>query len=166
MTSSVIPRLSLNIVSGEKNKTKLKSASENLFVSCACAQCCGALRVVFGSTRSVSLRLSFAASSGGRSSALRVAERRRSPLRAPSAYSRPRSAAPLTHTEPPAAAHGLSRRSGSGGDKVYPAGTMAAKDDLYSKILPRRLRQNRPGSVKCGSSLDVLLSMGFPRPRA
>lgn len=88
------------------------------------------------------------------------------PLRAPSAYSRPRSAAPLTHTEPPAAAHGLSRRSGSGGDKVYPAGTMAAKDDLYSKILPRRLRQNRPGSVKCGSSLDVLLSMGFPRPRA
>lgn len=72
----------------------------------------------------------------------------------------------LSHTEPPAAAHGLSRRSGSGGDKVYPAGTMAAKDDLYSKIIPRRLRQNRPGSVKCGSSLDVLLSMGFPRPRA
>lgn len=44
--------------------------------------------------------------------------------------------------------------------------TMAAKEDLYSKILPRRLRQNRPGSVKCGSNLDVLLSMGFPRPRA
>uniref|UniRef100_A0A3Q3GY79 Ubiquitin associated and SH3 domain containing Bb n=1 Tax=Labrus bergylta TaxID=56723 RepID=A0A3Q3GY79_9LABR len=44
---------------------------------------------------------------------------------------------------------------------------MAAKEDLYSKIIPRRLRQNRPGSVKCGSSsLDVLLSMGFPRPRA
>ncbi|XP_070762203.1 ubiquitin-associated and SH3 domain-containing protein B-like isoform X1 [Enoplosus armatus] len=43
---------------------------------------------------------------------------------------------------------------------------MAAKEDLYSKILPRRLRQNRPGSVKCGSNLDVLLSMGFPRPRA
>ncbi|XP_029373052.1 ubiquitin associated and SH3 domain containing Bb isoform X1 [Echeneis naucrates] len=43
---------------------------------------------------------------------------------------------------------------------------MAAKEDLYSKILPRRLRQNRLGSVKCGSNLDVLLSMGFPRPRA
>lgn len=135
-----------------------------------CAQCCGALRVVFGSTRSVSLRASFAASSGGRSSALRVAERRRSQLRsAPSSVrvqspSKRRSS--HTHTEPPAAAHGLSRRSGSGGDKVHPAGTMAAKDDLYSKILPRRLRQNRPGSVKCGSSLDVLLSMGFPRPRA
>uniref|UniRef100_A0A8C4DXG6 Ubiquitin associated and SH3 domain containing Bb n=1 Tax=Dicentrarchus labrax TaxID=13489 RepID=A0A8C4DXG6_DICLA len=43
---------------------------------------------------------------------------------------------------------------------------MAAKEDLYSKILPRRLRQNRPGSVKCASNLDVLLSMGFPRPRA
>uniref|UniRef100_A0A8D3DG46 Ubiquitin associated and SH3 domain containing Bb n=1 Tax=Scophthalmus maximus TaxID=52904 RepID=A0A8D3DG46_SCOMX len=43
---------------------------------------------------------------------------------------------------------------------------MAAKEDIYSKILPRRLRQNRPGSVKCGSNLDVLLSMGFPRPRA
>ncbi|XP_059932202.1 ubiquitin-associated and SH3 domain-containing protein B-like [Gadus macrocephalus] len=43
---------------------------------------------------------------------------------------------------------------------------MAAREDLYSKILPRRLRQTRPGTVKCGSSLDVLLSMGFPRPRA
>uniref|UniRef100_A0A669DGC9 Ubiquitin associated and SH3 domain containing Bb n=1 Tax=Oreochromis niloticus TaxID=8128 RepID=A0A669DGC9_ORENI len=43
---------------------------------------------------------------------------------------------------------------------------MAAKEDLYSKILPRRLRQNRAGSMKCSSSLDVLLSMGFPRPRA
>uniref|UniRef100_A0A3P8V128 Ubiquitin associated and SH3 domain containing Bb n=1 Tax=Cynoglossus semilaevis TaxID=244447 RepID=A0A3P8V128_CYNSE len=43
---------------------------------------------------------------------------------------------------------------------------MAAKEDVYSKILPRRIRQNRSGSVKCGSNLDVLLSMGFPRPRA
>ncbi|CAN9510970.1 unnamed protein product [Ophioblennius macclurei] len=43
---------------------------------------------------------------------------------------------------------------------------MAAKEDLYSKILPRRLRQHRAGSMKSGSSLDVLLSMGFPRPRA
>uniref|UniRef100_A0A3P8QDA3 Ubiquitin associated and SH3 domain containing Bb n=1 Tax=Astatotilapia calliptera TaxID=8154 RepID=A0A3P8QDA3_ASTCA len=43
---------------------------------------------------------------------------------------------------------------------------MAAKEDLYSKILPRRLRQNRAGSMKCSSSLDVLLSMGFPKPRA
>ncbi|XP_061574723.1 ubiquitin-associated and SH3 domain-containing protein B-like isoform X2 [Cololabis saira] len=43
---------------------------------------------------------------------------------------------------------------------------MAAKEDLYSKIVPRRLRQNRAGSVKSGSNLDVLLSMGFPRARA
>lgn len=43
---------------------------------------------------------------------------------------------------------------------------MAAKEDIYSKILPRRLRHGRPGSIKCSSSLDVLLSMGFPRPRA
>ncbi|KAM7399823.1 hypothetical protein PAMP_019067 [Pampus punctatissimus] len=43
---------------------------------------------------------------------------------------------------------------------------MAAKEDIYSKIIPRRLRQNRSGSVKSGSNLDVLLSMGFPRPRA
>ncbi|XP_077578642.1 ubiquitin associated and SH3 domain containing Bb isoform X1 [Stigmatopora nigra] len=43
---------------------------------------------------------------------------------------------------------------------------MAAREELYSKILPRRFRQNRSGSGKCGSNLDVLLSMGFPRPRA
>ncbi|XP_061638528.1 glucuronokinase with putative uridyl pyrophosphorylase isoform X5 [Phyllopteryx taeniolatus] len=43
---------------------------------------------------------------------------------------------------------------------------MAARGDLYSQILPRRLRHKRSGSVKCGSNLDVLLSMGFPRPRA
>ncbi|XP_037312268.2 ubiquitin associated and SH3 domain containing Bb [Pungitius pungitius] len=43
---------------------------------------------------------------------------------------------------------------------------MAAKEDLYSKVIPRRLRQNRLGSVKSGSNLDVLLSMGFPRARA
>ncbi|XP_046891615.1 ubiquitin-associated and SH3 domain-containing protein B-like isoform X2 [Hypomesus transpacificus] len=43
---------------------------------------------------------------------------------------------------------------------------MAAKDDLYSKMIPRRLRQNRQGTVKCGSNLDVLLSMGFPKARA
>ncbi|KAM6959103.1 ubiquitin-associated and SH3 domain-containing protein B-like [Aplochiton taeniatus] len=43
---------------------------------------------------------------------------------------------------------------------------MAAKEDIYSKIIPRRLRQNRSVTVKCGSNLDVLLSMGFPRPRA
>ncbi|KAK1155963.1 ubiquitin-associated and SH3 domain-containing protein B-like [Acipenser oxyrinchus oxyrinchus] len=44
---------------------------------------------------------------------------------------------------------------------------MAAKDELYSKVTPRRLRQNiKPGTIKHGSSLDVLLSMGFPKSRA
>ncbi|XP_077962413.1 ubiquitin associated and SH3 domain containing Bb isoform X1 [Gasterosteus aculeatus] len=43
---------------------------------------------------------------------------------------------------------------------------MAAKEDLHSRIVPRRLRQNRAGSEASGSDLDVLLSMGFPRPRA
>ncbi|XP_075460397.1 ubiquitin-associated and SH3 domain-containing protein B isoform X5 [Ascaphus truei] len=43
---------------------------------------------------------------------------------------------------------------------------MAAKDDLYSKIIPRTNRQQRTGTVKHGSSLDILLSMGFPKARA
>ncbi|XP_017287398.1 ubiquitin-associated and SH3 domain-containing protein B [Kryptolebias marmoratus] len=43
---------------------------------------------------------------------------------------------------------------------------MAAKDDLYAKVTPRRQRQNRPNTIKHGSTLDVLLSMGFPRTRA
>ncbi|XP_028666079.1 ubiquitin-associated and SH3 domain-containing protein B-like [Erpetoichthys calabaricus] len=43
---------------------------------------------------------------------------------------------------------------------------MAAKDELYSKVTPRRNKQNRLGTIKHGSSLDVLLSMGFPRSRA
>ncbi|XP_047246554.1 ubiquitin-associated and SH3 domain-containing protein B-like isoform X1 [Girardinichthys multiradiatus] len=43
---------------------------------------------------------------------------------------------------------------------------MAAKEDLYSKILPRRLRQSRSGSIKSSSNLDVLLTMGFSRHRA
>ncbi|XP_031428330.1 ubiquitin-associated and SH3 domain-containing protein B isoform X1 [Clupea harengus] len=43
---------------------------------------------------------------------------------------------------------------------------MAAKDDLYAKVTPRRQRQTRPSTVKHGSSLDVLLSMGFPKTRA
>ncbi|KAM4546360.1 ubiquitin-associated and SH3 domain-containing protein B [Fundulus diaphanus] len=43
---------------------------------------------------------------------------------------------------------------------------MAAKEDLYAKVTPRRQRQNRPNTVKHGSTLDVLLSMGFPRTRA
>ncbi|XP_051539477.1 ubiquitin-associated and SH3 domain-containing protein B-like [Myxocyprinus asiaticus] len=43
---------------------------------------------------------------------------------------------------------------------------MAAKDDLYAKVAPRMQRQNRPGTVKHGNSLDVLLSMGFPKTRA
>ncbi|KAA0701951.1 Ubiquitin-associated and SH3 domain-containing protein B [Triplophysa tibetana] len=43
---------------------------------------------------------------------------------------------------------------------------MAAKEDLYSKIIPRRLRRSGCVSVKHGSHLDVLLSMGFPQHRA
>ncbi|KAM9497362.1 ubiquitin-associated and SH3 domain-containing protein B isoform 1-T1 [Salvelinus alpinus] len=43
---------------------------------------------------------------------------------------------------------------------------MAAKEELYTKVTPRRQRQNRSGTVKHGSSLDVLLSMGFPKTRA
>ncbi|XP_014907730.1 ubiquitin-associated and SH3 domain-containing protein B [Poecilia latipinna] len=43
---------------------------------------------------------------------------------------------------------------------------MAAKEDLYAKVTPRRQRQNRPSTIKHGSTLDVLLSMGFPRTRA
>ncbi|XP_029429635.1 ubiquitin-associated and SH3 domain-containing protein B isoform X2 [Rhinatrema bivittatum] len=43
---------------------------------------------------------------------------------------------------------------------------MAAKEDLYSKVTPRRHRQHRTGTIKHGSSLDVLLSMGFPKARA
>ncbi|MBN3310341.1 UBS3B protein, partial [Amia calva] len=43
---------------------------------------------------------------------------------------------------------------------------MAAKEDLYTKVTPRRQRQLRPGTIKHGSSLDVLLSMGFPKTRA
>lgn len=43
---------------------------------------------------------------------------------------------------------------------------MAAKEDLYTKVTPRRQRQNRPGTVKHGSNLDVLLSMGFAKTRA
>nr|XP_019941035.1 PREDICTED: ubiquitin-associated and SH3 domain-containing protein B-like [Paralichthys olivaceus] len=44
---------------------------------------------------------------------------------------------------------------------------MAAKeDDVYAKVTPRRQRQSRPTTVKHGSALDVLLSMGFPKTRA
>ncbi|XP_020778647.1 ubiquitin-associated and SH3 domain-containing protein B isoform X2 [Boleophthalmus pectinirostris] len=44
---------------------------------------------------------------------------------------------------------------------------MAAKEeDLYAKVTPRRQRQTRPSTIKHGSTLDVLLSMGFPRTRA
>lgn len=43
---------------------------------------------------------------------------------------------------------------------------MAAKEELYAKVTPRRQRQNRPSTIKHGSTLDVLLSMGFPRTRA
>uniref|UniRef100_A0A4W4G420 Ubiquitin associated and SH3 domain containing Ba n=1 Tax=Electrophorus electricus TaxID=8005 RepID=A0A4W4G420_ELEEL len=44
--------------------------------------------------------------------------------------------------------------------------TMATKEDFYAKVTPRRQRQTRPGTVKHGSCLDVLLSMGFPKSRA
>lgn len=43
---------------------------------------------------------------------------------------------------------------------------MAAREELYSKVTPRRDRLQRPGTIKHGSALDVLLSMGFPRARA
>ncbi|KAF3840725.1 hypothetical protein F7725_006587 [Dissostichus mawsoni] len=43
---------------------------------------------------------------------------------------------------------------------------MAAKEELYAKVTPRRQRQSRPSTVKHGTSLDVLLSMGFPKTRA
>lgn len=43
---------------------------------------------------------------------------------------------------------------------------MAAKEDLYAKVTPRRQRQTRPSTIKHGSTLDVLLSMGFPKTRA
>ncbi|KAJ3589122.1 hypothetical protein NHX12_009970 [Muraenolepis orangiensis] len=44
---------------------------------------------------------------------------------------------------------------------------MAAKDDIYTKVTPRRQRLTRPSAVKQGAStLDVLLSMGFPKTRA
>uniref|UniRef100_A0A4W4G0D6 Ubiquitin associated and SH3 domain containing Ba n=1 Tax=Electrophorus electricus TaxID=8005 RepID=A0A4W4G0D6_ELEEL len=43
---------------------------------------------------------------------------------------------------------------------------MATKEDFYAKVTPRRQRQTRPGTVKHGSCLDVLLSMGFPKSRA
>ncbi|KAK5887394.1 hypothetical protein CesoFtcFv8_015999 [Champsocephalus esox] len=43
---------------------------------------------------------------------------------------------------------------------------MAAKEELYAKVTPRRQRQSRPSTVKHGTTLDVLLSMGFPKTRA
>lgn len=43
---------------------------------------------------------------------------------------------------------------------------MAAKEELYAKVIPRKLRLTRPSTIKHGSTLDVLLSMGFPRTRA
>ncbi|KAG8434635.1 hypothetical protein GDO86_012846 [Hymenochirus boettgeri] len=44
---------------------------------------------------------------------------------------------------------------------------MAAKEDLYSQIIPRKIRQqHRTGTIKHGSSLEILLSMGFPKARA
>ncbi|OCT70508.1 ubiquitin-associated and SH3 domain-containing protein B [Xenopus laevis] len=43
---------------------------------------------------------------------------------------------------------------------------MAAKEELYTQIIPRKIRQHRAGTIKHGSSLEVLLSMGFPKTRA
>uniref|UniRef100_A0A8C9XWJ2 Ubiquitin-associated and SH3 domain-containing protein B n=1 Tax=Sander lucioperca TaxID=283035 RepID=A0A8C9XWJ2_SANLU len=41
-----------------------------------------------------------------------------------------------------------------------------SKEELYAKVTPRRQRQSRPSTIKHGSTLDVLLSMGFPKTRA
>ncbi|KAB5522493.1 hypothetical protein PHYPO_G00160120 [Pangasianodon hypophthalmus] len=47
------------------------------------------------------------------------------------------------------------------------SGAMAGKEEqLYAKVTPRRQRQSRAGTLKHGSCLDVLLSMGFPKTRA
>ncbi|XP_055516535.1 ubiquitin-associated and SH3 domain-containing protein B-like isoform X1 [Leucoraja erinacea] len=43
---------------------------------------------------------------------------------------------------------------------------MATKEEMYSKVIPRKNRQNRPMTVKHGSTLEVFLSMGFPKGRA
>ncbi|XP_026565001.1 ubiquitin-associated and SH3 domain-containing protein B [Pseudonaja textilis] len=43
---------------------------------------------------------------------------------------------------------------------------MAAKEDLYSQVAPWRSRQSRAGTIKRGCSLEILLSMGFPKARA
>ncbi|XP_059812919.1 ubiquitin-associated and SH3 domain-containing protein B-like isoform X2 [Hypanus sabinus] len=43
---------------------------------------------------------------------------------------------------------------------------MATKEEMYSKVVPRKNRQNRPMTVKHGSTLEVFLSMGFPKARA
>ncbi|XP_053546080.1 ubiquitin-associated and SH3 domain-containing protein B isoform X2 [Bombina bombina] len=44
---------------------------------------------------------------------------------------------------------------------------MAAKEQLYTQIIPRRNRQQgRAGTIRHGSSLEILLSMGFPKSRA
>uniref|UniRef100_UPI00398F4B0C ubiquitin-associated and SH3 domain-containing protein B-like isoform X2 n=1 Tax=Pristiophorus japonicus TaxID=55135 RepID=UPI00398F4B0C len=43
---------------------------------------------------------------------------------------------------------------------------MATKEELYSQVAPRKNRQNRSGTVKHGSTLEVFLSMGFPKARA
>lgn len=57
------------------------------------------------------------------------------------------------------------RRRG-GPDVPMEQWVMAAKEELYAKVTPRRQRQNRPNTIKHGSTLDVLLSMGFPKTRA
>ncbi|XP_069750815.1 ubiquitin-associated and SH3 domain-containing protein B-like isoform X2 [Narcine bancroftii] len=43
---------------------------------------------------------------------------------------------------------------------------MATKEEMYSKVVPRKNRQNRPLTVKHGSTLEIFLSMGFPKARA
>ncbi|NXM61508.1 UBS3B protein, partial [Illadopsis cleaveri] len=43
---------------------------------------------------------------------------------------------------------------------------MAARDELYSKVIPRRNRQHRAGTIKHGSVPVVRVSLGFPPQKA
>lgn len=76
------------------------------------------------------------------------------------------STAPAVFPGPPAQARGRWAAAERTLGTATPALGMAAREELYSKVTPRRDRLQRPGTVKHGSALDVLLSMGFPRARA
>lgn len=62
--------------------------------------------------------------------------------------------------------HPASLLLGAGPGILMEHWVMAAKEELYAKVTPRKLRLTRPNTIKHGSTLDVLLSMGFPRTRA